>query len=269
MIDFNTLRSLTIREGVVTKITDENGKVLWDAKVFMDVVKLSTKTFNGETICDDNFILLDIYPETNGTVKITYGGLTKIITDTSGAAEPEAQQVYFGKLYGISDSVGTPEFGELTIEGDCRGFGVGSFYDQDDQTQYYNGISEVKSWGHVRILPSRAFRGCADLTVITIPETVTTIGYRAFENCSGLELLTIPASVASIGMTTFMQCTALVEIKVLATTPPSANGMTFSVAHNDSASLECKITVPKGCSEAYKAASGWSKVADYIVEAEE
>lgn len=30
MIDFSTLKSLTIPEGEVTKITDANGNVLWE-----------------------------------------------------------------------------------------------------------------------------------------------------------------------------------------------------------------------------------------------
>ena len=38
----------------------------------------------------------------------------------------------------------------------------------------------------VKAIPSHAFRGCTELTSITIPDSVTSIGYNAFRNCTGL-----------------------------------------------------------------------------------
>ena len=44
-----------------------------------------------------------------------------------------------------------------------------------------------------------AFRGCTDVTFVSIPESVVSIGRRAFMDCSGLTSVTIPKSVTSVG----------------------------------------------------------------------
>ena len=48
-----------------------------------------------------------------------------------------------------------------------------------------------------------AFSGCTGLTSVTIPDSVTSIGYRAFEDCTGLTSITIPDSGTSIGHSAF------------------------------------------------------------------
>ena len=133
MIDFTTLQGLTIPEGVVTEITDAQGRVLWmlpvaGGPVILEVEKITSDTYAGSTTyTGESFVLLNIYPATNGTVNVTYGGLTKTITDTSGVASPNAQQVFFGTFNGVADSVETPASGTLTIEGDYRNVTVGTY----------------------------------------------------------------------------------------------------------------------------------------------
>lgn len=55
-------------------------------------------------------------------------------------------------------------------------------------------------------IESRAFYGCSEITSITIPEGVATIGNQAFCGDS-LALITIPSSVDSIGENAFSWCT--------------------------------------------------------------
>ena len=59
-----------------------------------------------------------------------------------------------------------------------------------------------------------AFKDCSSLTSITIPNSVTSIGYAAFCRCSSLTSITIPNSVTSIGSGAFADCSSLTSITI-------------------------------------------------------
>ena len=59
-----------------------------------------------------------------------------------------------------------------------------------------------------------AFSGCSGLKSVTIPSSVTSIGYRAFSGCSGLKSVTIPSSVTNIGSSAFYGCSGLESVYV-------------------------------------------------------
>ena len=209
-MNFATLKGLTIPEGNVTQITDASGRVLWavsGGKVILEVEKITSDTYaGGTTYTDEEFILLDIYPKTNGTVTVAYGGLTKTITDTSGAEEPNAQQVFFGTFNGVSDSVATPASGELTIEGDCVGFGKGEYKEAKIVASQCIPICEIKSFGATTEIPNRAFDpGLSTDTnkfiqsSIRIPSSIERIGNSAFAEQHTLQNVYISNGVKTIG----------------------------------------------------------------------
>ena len=59
----------------------------------------------------------------------------------------------------------------------------------------------------VTSIGERAFYNCTGLTGIIIPNSVTSIGSEAFYNCTGLASITIPEGVTSIDERAFMGCT--------------------------------------------------------------
>ena len=60
-----------------------------------------------------------------------------------------------------------------------------------------------------------AFSTCGDLiTGVTLPESVTTIGYSAFDGCTGLTAVTIPESVTTIHKWAFFGCTNLSQLNI-------------------------------------------------------
>lgn len=219
-IDFATLQGLTIPEGVVTQIEDAAGNVLWSSgktsgNVILEVEKIVSDTYAGSTTyTGEEFILLDVYPKSGGTVNVTYGGLTKSITDDGTSEEPNAQQVFFGTFNGVSDSIVTPTSGTLTIEGDYAAFGIASFNKDKISIEHFSGIKKVTDFGVVEIIPVNAFYNCTALTSVDIPNTVTSIGEWAFGFCSNLASIRIPNSVTGIGEHAFQQCHILASIRI-------------------------------------------------------
>ncbi|MBR5105483.1 MAG: leucine-rich repeat domain-containing protein [Alistipes sp.] len=101
---------------------------------------------------------------------------------------------------------------------------------------------------------------CKGLTTYTIPDNVTSIGNSAFSSCSSLTSITIPESVTSIGSYAFYDCSSLTSVYCKAITPPNGKAGIFN-----SNAAECKIYVPTGSVDAYKAANYWKDYADNIV----
>ena len=63
-------------------------------------------------------------------------------------------------------------------------------------------------------IPDSFFKGYKNLTDITLPEGINSIGYLTFSECSALRNITIPNSVTSIGDYAFSECSALTNISI-------------------------------------------------------
>ena len=66
----------------------------------------------------------------------------------------------------------------------------------------------------VMIIEQDAFRECASLKNVEIPNTVIYIGCYAFYNCENLQKITIPDSIQDIGNFTFYNCKSLQKITI-------------------------------------------------------
>ena len=98
----------------------------------------------------------------------------------------------------------------------------GTTYNVTELRSYYeygsfdgcSGLTSVTIPNSVTSIGWCAFSGCSSLTSVTIPNSVTSIGYAAFSGCSGLTSVTIPNSVTSIGISAFRRCSGLTSVTI-------------------------------------------------------
>ncbi len=66
----------------------------------------------------------------------------------------------------------------------------------------------------VKVIDEEAFRGCAQLSTVSIPNNVVEIKQAAFYSCVNLEKVVLSENITSIEGYTFEDCTKLVDIKL-------------------------------------------------------
>ena len=105
-----------------------------------------------------------------------------------------------------------------------------------------------------------AFRGCTNITSVTMGENVTKIGTSAFYGCKNCASITIGENVTSIGSWAFYGCSAMTSLKSLPRKVPSTTSNSFDSAIKDQAILY----VPSAALEAYSSKAPWSDFYDIV-----
>ena len=111
----------------------------------------------------------------------------------------------FTLFLALAASIGTV-FG---FSGTC---GDNLTWDLTDGVLTISGSGDMTNWERNLDVPWHYF--LENITRVTIPNSVTSIGDYAFYNCSRLTSVTIPNSVTSIGKWAFAYCTSLTSITI-------------------------------------------------------
>ena len=136
------------------------------------------------------------------------------------------------------------------------------------------GLTSVTLPNSVTRIGYEAFYGCTDLPSVTIPNSVTSIGDEAFSGCRGLPSVIIPNSVTEIGRSAFFGCTGLTSVTIGTSVSSIGDGAFFGctdlkkvyslnpappvINENTFSFYDADLFVPQGCLSAYKSAKGWS-----------
>lgn len=142
-----------------------------------------------------------------------------------------------GKSYYVA-SCDSAVSGELIIPATYNGLPVTGI--ADFAFHLLENLTSVTIPDSITTIGYAAFAHCEKLTNLTIPASVTTMEMSAFSGCTGLTSLTISDGIPAIGSNAFSECTGLTSITI----PDSVTSIGIS-AFSDCTSLT-SVTIPAG-----------------------
>jgi hypothetical protein len=241
---------------------------------FQGCTSLTSVTVNWETP-------LALDAERSAFIQIPLEQATLYVPDgTKAAYKAAAVWKDFGKIEDGLPPLTNPESDEQGVIYTATGDGL-TCYVSGHEDNYSTTITIPEEFEGLRVtsIGQEAFYECSNLTSVTIPQSVTSIGYcafglcglteltiptsitsigkSAFFKCLGLTSITIPSSVTSLGDFAFYECTGITSVTVEWETPLALNAdnSPFFFIPMDNATLY----VPEGTKAAYKAAEVWKK----------
>ena len=107
-------------------------------------------------------------------------------------------------------------------------------------------------------IDEECFTECKNLKLITLPNTLKTIGARAFNGCESLNDLAIPENVSKVESEAFKGCKSMKRIYFNSPTPPELSGTGMF----DGMPTDYVIMVADSVVDAYK--SAWPQYANHI-----
>ena len=132
---------------------------------------------------------------------------------------------------------------------------------------FYNctGLTNARLPSSIYGIGNEAFSGCTKLATVNL-DNVSEIGGQAFYGCTTLTDITLSSALTSMYYDSFKSCTSLKTVRIATTTPPVLKSKENTiVALFEGCTALTTIEVPATSVAAYKAAPGWSQLADKIV----
>jgi hypothetical protein len=184
--------------------------------------------------------------DTNGKTAVVKGGHEEIAEGYMEDGTPmEMEQIWVPGQLNVNGDVVI--HGRLAVNGNeyvVDSIGEHAFY-------FMTKVSSVKMEEGIRCIGRYAFFRC-NLTSLTIPLSVESIGAWAFAGCNGLTSVTIPPNVKSMGCGAF-QCRLKQVVSMIEHPFP-----TEAFEYNSEVLGKADLYVPKGCRERYLAKPGWN-----------
>lgn len=155
------------------------------------------------------------YNIVNGNVEVTRNPNRDTIT---GALIIPATVTHLDTTYTVT-SIGRYAFANYT-----RVIQIGDSIVSGGEFEYFVQITSVTIPNTITSIGSYAFMSCVGLTSIDIPETVTIIDTGAFSTCTGLTSVNLPVSITYLGTDVFYQCSGLTSVIIPNSVPFIGSG---------------------------------------------
>lgn len=118
---------------------------------------------------------------------------------------------YVGGRYG-GEAISTSTSGAVTIPSEVNGYRVVEIV--MSAFLFCNEMTNITIPNSVETIGPSAFEECNSLTDVIIPEGVKTIEYWAFYGCQNLKTVSFPSSLVSIGHNAFYYCSQLSSVSL-------------------------------------------------------
>jgi uncharacterized protein (TIGR02145 family) len=178
--------------------------------------------------------------------------LTSITVDAANPAYSSQDGILFNKNKTTLIKYPNQRKGVYIIPSSVTTIGDGAFDGSDDWGNGNDNLTSITIPNSVTSIGARAFASCSGLKSVTIPSSVTSIEEYAFVGCYSLESVTIPSSVTSIGNGAFSDCYHLLSVISKAVTPPALESDFID-------NTKISVYVPAGSVQVYRKANYWSK----------
>ena len=135
--------------------------------------------------------------------------------------------------------------------------------------QAFRGCANINSVSlpeSITEISPQSFTMCVKLSAINIPNSVNSIGYNAFMNCNELHSVTLPNSITSIGFGAFGWCLNLLEVYSYIEEPFAISSGGMGNAYNpfDYNREGLTLYVPAGTKALYEATDGWKEFKNIV-----
>lgn len=130
---------------------------------------------------------------------------------------------------------------------------------QIDKTPFYDIRTKIKSFvlgSVVESIPAYLCYGMEQLTSLSIPNSVTSIGESAFAGCTMVQHLTLGEGVTTIDASAFANCPYLIEVKAKMKLPPVIEASVFTGC-GDLSGITCYV--PEGSLAYYQKLDVWKE----------
>lgn len=135
--------------------------------------------------------------------------------------------------------------------------------------QAFRGCANINSVSlpeSITEISPQSFTMCVKLSAINLPNSVNSIGYNAFMNCNELHSVTLPNSITSIGFGAFGWCLNLLEVYSYIEEPFAISSGGMGNAYNpfDYNREGLTLYVPAGTKALYEATDGWKEFKNIV-----